>query len=191
MLFLPDDVDKGFGVCSHCCDAAGDDDHDSGDLSDHESGDLSDHESGDLSDHESGDLRDHESGDLSDHESGDLSDHESGDLSDHESGDLSDHDSGDHDGDDDDNGNDGDGDGDGDGDHHDGSDDNEALDSSILQRKSLSCDVHHLHEELYSSQLLRLWRTGADTLCYRADEDDDFDVGIKLLVCINEFNQCI
>ena len=154
MLFLPDDVDKGFGVCS---DAAGDDDHDSGDLSDHESGDLSDHESGDLSDHESGD--------------------------------LSDHDSGDHDGDDDDNGNDGDGDGDGD--HHDGSDDNEALDISVLQRKSLSCDVHHLHEELYSSQLLRLWRTGADTLCYRADEDDNFDVGIKLLVCINEFNQCI
>ena len=25
-------------------------------------------------------------------------------------------------------------------------------------------------------------------LCYRADEDDDFDVGIKLLVCINKFN---
>ena len=27
MLFLPDDVDKDFGVCSHSFDAAGDDDH--------------------------------------------------------------------------------------------------------------------------------------------------------------------
>ena len=93
MLFLPDDVDKDFGVCS---DAAGDDDHDSGDLSD-------------------------------------------------------------HDGNGNDGDNDGDDDGDGNGDHHDGSDDNEALDGGVLQRKSLSCYVHHVHEELYSSQLLRLW----------------------------------
>ena len=28
-------------------------------------------------------------------------------------------------------------------------------------------------------------------LCYRADEDEDINVGIKLLVCINKFNQCI
>ena len=100
-----------------------------------------------------------------DDDSGDLSDHDG----DHDSGDLSDRD--------------GDGDVDSNGNHHDGSDDNEALDSGVLQRKSLSCDVHHLHKELYSSQLLRLWRTGADTLCYRADEDEDFDVGIKLLMC--------
>ena len=41
MLFLPDDVDKVFGVCSHSCDEAGDDDHDG----DHESGNqISDHD---------------------------------------------------------------------------------------------------------------------------------------------------
>ena len=31
MFFLPDDVDRDFGVCSHSCDAAGDGDRDDGD----------------------------------------------------------------------------------------------------------------------------------------------------------------
>ena len=112
VFFLPDDVDRDFGVCSHSCDAAGDGDRDDGD--------------------------------------------------------------GDDDGDDD---------GDGNGDHHDGSDDKEALDNGVCRGNH----AHHLHEELYSSQLLRLWGTGADTcmLCYRADEDEDFDVGNQI-ICVHK-----
>ena len=33
-----------------------------------------------------------------------------------------------------------------------------------------------LHEQLYSPQLLRLLRSGADRLCYRAEEEEEFDV---------------
>ena len=43
-------------------------------------------------------------------------------------------------------------------------------------QESLHCNVHVLHEQLYSPQLLRLWRSVADTLCHRAEEDEDFDV---------------
>ena len=38
-------------------------------------------------------------------------------------------------------------------------------------REALQHNEHLLHEQLYSPQLLRLLRSGADRLCYRAEED--------------------
>ena len=43
-------------------------------------------------------------------------------------------------------------------------------------REALQYNEHLLHEQLYSPQLLRLLRSGADRLCYRAEEDEEFDV---------------
>ncbi|KAL5509507.1 hypothetical protein EMCRGX_G004896 [Ephydatia muelleri] len=42
-------------------------------------------------------------------------------------------------------------------------------------REALQYNEHLLHEQLYSPQLLRLLRSGADRLCYRAEEDEEFD----------------
>ncbi|KAL5473388.1 hypothetical protein EMCRGX_G027866 [Ephydatia muelleri] len=39
--------------------------------------------------------------------------------------------------------------------------------------ESVHCSVHALHEQFYSPQLLRLWRSAADKLCHKAEEDED------------------
>ena len=43
-------------------------------------------------------------------------------------------------------------------------------------KESSAHEVHVLNDQLYSSSLLRLWRTGADELAYEAAEDEGFDV---------------
>jgi hypothetical protein len=41
---------------------------------------------------------------------------------------------------------------------------------------ALQYNEESLHEQLHSTQLLRLLRSGADRLCYRAEEDEEFKV---------------
>ena len=49
-------------------------------------------------------------------------------------------------------------------------------------REALQYNEHLLHEQLYSPQHLR---SGADRLCYRAEEDEEF--GVSKGMCINNF----
>ena len=51
---------------------------------------------------------------------------------------------------------------------------------SVSQQNAI--DNATLQEQLYSSSLLRLWRSGACTQIYEAEEDDEyFDVSYKFL----------
>ena len=43
-------------------------------------------------------------------------------------------------------------------------------------KESSAQEIYVLNDQLYSSSLLRLWRTGADELVYEAAEDEGFDV---------------
>ena len=61
-------------------------------------------------------------------------------------------------------------------------DDEESFHNDIGQsgdshcREALQYNEDLLHEQLYSPQLLRILRSGADRLCYKAEEDEEFDV---------------
>ena len=57
-------------------------------------------------------------------------------------------------------------------------DDNETECSGVLQMEEIDCSI--LWEQLRSSHLMRLWRTGACVLHYKAAEDDEeFDVSVN------------
>ncbi|KAL5505713.1 hypothetical protein EMCRGX_G007193 [Ephydatia muelleri] len=57
-------------------------------------------------------------------------------------------------------------------------DDNETECSGVLQMEEIDCCI--LWEQLHSSHLMRLWRTGACVLHYKAAEDDEeFDVSVN------------
>ena len=52
------------------------------------------------------------------------------------------------------------------------------IDSSLTSRAVLS-------DQLHSSHLMRMWRTGALMMAYTADEDEDFDVSVVEKECIH------
>ena len=57
-------------------------------------------------------------------------------------------------------------------------DDNETECSGVFQMEEIDCCI--LWEQLHSSHLMRLWRTGACVLHYKAAEDDEeFDVSVN------------
>ena len=66
-------------------------------------------------------------------------------------------------------------------------DDNETEGSGVLQMEEIDCSI--LWEQLHSSHLMRLWRTGACVLHYKAAEDDEeFDVSVNEFdVSVNEY----
>ena len=56
--------------------------------------------------------------------------------------------------------------------------DNKTECSGVLQMEEIDCSI--LWEQLHSSHLMRLWRTGACVLHYKAAEDDEeFDVSVN------------
>ena len=53
---------------------------------------------------------------------------------------------------------------------------------TVFSSQSNAIDNATLQEQLYSSSLLRLWRSGACTQIYEAEEDDEyFDVSYKFV----------
>ncbi len=48
----------------------------------------------------------------------------------------------------------------------------------------LAIDEQAIEQQIYDSSLLRLWRTGADSLAYRPEEDSFFVMHVLLLVSL-------